>query len=85
MTNDPSYSHLKEHLKDQIDTNKQMTPEEMEFHYFRYNIKLIRIILFIPDVWLKNRRESDMKLNSLILFCMYMKLYEIVWRKDGEF
>lgn len=28
-------AHLKEHLKDQIDTNKQMTPEEMEFHYFR--------------------------------------------------
>lgn len=32
------YSHLKEHLKDQIDTNKQMTPEEMEFHYFRYTL-----------------------------------------------
>ncbi|XP_061194681.1 multiple coagulation factor deficiency protein 2 homolog [Saccostrea echinata] len=28
-------AHLKEHLKDQIDTNKRMTPEEMEFHYFR--------------------------------------------------
>ncbi|XP_048734986.1 multiple coagulation factor deficiency protein 2 homolog [Ostrea edulis] len=28
-------AHLKEHLKDQIDTNRQMSPEEMEFHYFR--------------------------------------------------
>lgn len=32
------YSHLKEHLKDQIDTNKRMSPEEMEFHYFRYTL-----------------------------------------------
>ncbi|XP_060069034.1 putative uncharacterized protein DDB_G0271606 [Ylistrum balloti] len=28
-------AHLKEHLKDQINTNRQMTPQEMEFHYFR--------------------------------------------------
>ncbi|XP_021366738.1 multiple coagulation factor deficiency protein 2 homolog, partial [Mizuhopecten yessoensis] len=28
-------AHLKEHLKDQINTDRQMTPQEMEFHYFR--------------------------------------------------
>lgn len=39
------YSHLKEHLKDQIDTNKQMTPEEMEFHYFRYTLYISQLIM----------------------------------------
>ncbi|OWF43533.1 Multiple coagulation factor deficiency protein 2-like [Mizuhopecten yessoensis] len=28
-------AHLKEHLKEQIDTSKPMTQQEMEFHYFR--------------------------------------------------
>ncbi|XP_060069035.1 putative cyclin-dependent serine/threonine-protein kinase DDB_G0272797/DDB_G0274007 [Ylistrum balloti] len=28
-------AHLKEHLKEEIDTSKPMTPQEMEFHYFR--------------------------------------------------
>ncbi|XP_033735753.1 multiple coagulation factor deficiency protein 2 homolog [Pecten maximus] len=28
-------AHLKEHLQEEIDTSKPMTPQEMEFHYFR--------------------------------------------------
>ncbi|KAL5008813.1 hypothetical protein ScPMuIL_014394 [Solemya velum] len=28
-------AHLKEHLKDEVDTDREMTPQEMEFHYFR--------------------------------------------------
>jgi len=27
--------HLKEHLKDQIEMDKSMTEEEMQFHYFK--------------------------------------------------
>ncbi|KAK3597168.1 hypothetical protein CHS0354_038093 [Potamilus streckersoni] len=37
--NDPKVAqdqaHIKEHMKDEINMNKQMTPQEMEFHYFR--------------------------------------------------
>ena len=30
------HRHMKEHLKEEIgNINKDMTPEEMEFHYFR--------------------------------------------------
>ncbi|CAC5405703.1 MCFD2 [Mytilus coruscus] len=28
-------AHIKEHLKDEIDVTKKMTPQELEFHYFR--------------------------------------------------
>ena len=37
--NDPKITqdeaHIKEHMKDQIDTNRHMSPQELEFHYFR--------------------------------------------------
>ncbi|XP_052273160.1 multiple coagulation factor deficiency protein 2 homolog [Dreissena polymorpha] len=37
--NDPKFAqneaHLKEHLKDEINMKAKMSPEEMEFHYFR--------------------------------------------------
>ncbi|WAR19052.1 MCFD2-like protein [Mya arenaria] len=94
--NDPKFTqdqaHLKEHMKDEINMKERLSPEEMEFHYFRLHdtnndthldgieiMQAMAHMLPVPDLTLQEKLgKSKEQIDAIMLERQegMMKYYE---------